>query len=1446
MTLIHLPPAQRFLGSRVAVALSDKLGTQVSVGRVDMGFLNRIIIDDVIILDQRQQEMMKASRLSAKIDLLPLTKGRISISTAQIFGAHLTLYRDSMGAKPNYQFVLDSLASDDTSETPLDLRINSLIMRHSSIRYDQLNAPEANGRLNPDHLRFSDISAHLVLKALKEDSLNLTVKKLSFNEQSGLNVHLLTMHVEASPRQADIQDFVLQLPHSNLTLGDVTARYQFHEGKLQPGSLHYRGSIDDASITTSDLTSFIPDIQSLSNQVNLRSSFSGTDNSIDIHHLQLNTPDGNIDILVNGYLHHWNDHPAWQVHLDKMALSSGNIAFVRERLQGKADIPEMVTRLGSISLTGKAEGLDNTFNAEAQAVSEIGSFKINIDMNEHHAFQGHVESDGIQLNRLFADEKFGETAMNIDFDGRLPAGQTPEINANGTISHLDFQGYQYHNIDISSQYTHPNISGSLTIDDPNIKLTLDGQMTGKGKAKFIRLDANISDFRPALLNLTRQWDDATFSADISADFDASNLNDATGTIDISHLNMTSTNGNYHLKNLILTSGYDDQNQHFLVLKSDFATMLLKGYFDYATLPQSLANLVGDYLPTLPGLPPIRPTDNDFAFQVELFRSDWLNQLTDISLKLEEPLMLSGFINDRQQSVSIMGSCPAFTYDGGQYTNAALHVGNVTDTLRCAIDIVKHMDDGIPLSLSLRAGAADNRLNASFNWDNHAENRMSGTLNTASHFFLAPDGQHTGIINVLPSQLTVQNSLWQVSPAEIIYAKNNVTVSDFSIKHGQQHITVNGRASKSPADSITVDLVDVDVEYVLNLVNFHSVDFGGMASGTAYVSSLFDNPQAEADLTVRDFLFEHGRMGVLKAKAQWDNEKKTIDIDAIANNGPASMTLVSGYIDPSSPGYIDLDIKAIDSPIEFARSFTDSFADRVEGQAQGGVRLYGPLDNINMTGLIVINGELDVRQLNTTYALRSDTIIFIPDDIEIHRCAIYDRDGHKAVVNGYLHHQHLTRMTFDLNIEAENLLAYDFHDFGSDTFYGTVYGTGQVTIQGRPGRVTFDIDVTPEANSTFVYNVSMPDAITNQEFIQWGSLQSSTEGDTNARTSNEASTNIYLNFIIRCTPDATVRLLMDAKTADYITLHGDGTLRASYYNKGSFQMFGTYTVSDGTYDMTIQELIKKSFNFQEGGTIVFGGAPFDAQLNLQAMHTVNGVSLSDLNVGRSFSNNTVRVNCLMNIGGRAQSPQVDFDLTMPTVSADEQQMVRSVINGQQEMNQQVLYLLGIGRFYPQTGNNATAEGQTQQSQTSLAMQSLLSGTISSQLNALLKNVVNNNKWNFGANISTGDEGWNNAEYEGLISGRLLNNRLLLNGQFGYRDRTTTATTSFIGDFDVQYLLTPSGSISIKMYNQTNDRYFTRSSLNTQGLGFILKKDFSSLPDLFGIHRRDSTTHIPPNE
>ena len=327
----------------------------------------------------------------------------------------------------------------------------------------------------------------------------------------------------------------------------------------------------------------------------------------------------------------------------------------------------------------------------------------------------------------------------------------------------------------------------------------------------------------------------------------------------------------------------------------------------------------------------------------------------------------------------------------------------------------------------------------------------------------------------------------------------------------------------------------------------------------------------------------------------------------------------------------------------------------------------------------------------------------------------------------------------------------------------------------------------------------------------------------------------INFLVNTNQNLTLKLLMDPQSGDYITLNGNGVIRANYFNKGSFDMFGNYVVDHGIYKLTIQNIIKKDFEFLPGGTINFGGNPYKAALNLQAKYVVNGVPLSDLNIGRSFSSNNIRVDCLMNIKGTPNAPSVDFSMDLPTINSDAKQMIYSLINSQEEMNQQVLYLLGIGRFYAQTKNNQATEDAAQQSQTSLAMQSLLSGTISQQINTVLSSLVNSNEWNFGANISTGDEGFNNAEYEGILSGRLFNNRLLFNGQFGYRDNAN-ATQSFIGDFDLRYLIFPNGNLAVRMYNQTNDRYFTKNSLNTQGFGLIMKKDFNGLKDLFGIKKK----------
>lgn len=80
----------------------------------------------------------------------------------------------------------------------------------------------------------------------------------------------------------------------------------------------------------------------------------------------------------------------------------------------------------------------------------------------------------------------------------------------------------------------------------------------------------------------------------------------------------------------------------------------------------------------------------------------------------------------------------------------------------------------------------------------------------------------------------------------------------------------------------------------------------------------------------------------------------------------------------------------------------------------------------------------------------------------------------------------------------------------------------------------------------------------------------------------------------------------------------------------------------------------------------------------------------------------------------------------------------------------------------------------------------------------------------------------------LSSQLLNNRLLFNGNFGYRDNALN-NSSFVGDFDFEYKLTRTGNFRLKAYNKANEKYYLKSGQNTQGLGIVYKRDFNSWLD-----------------
>ena len=49
--------------------------------------------------------------------------------------------------------------------------------------------------------------------------------------------------------------------------------------------------------------------------------------------------------------------------------------------------------------------------------------------------------------------------------------------------------------------------------------------------------------------------------------------------------------------------------------------------------------------------------------------------------------------------------------------------------------------------------------------------------------------------------------------------------------------------------------------------------------------------------------------------------------------------------------------------------------------------------------------------------------------------------------------------------------------------------------------------------------------------------------------------------------------------------------------------------------------------------------------------------------------------------------------------------------------------------------------------------------------------------------------------------------------------------------------------LKAYNQTNDRYFTKATLNTQGIGLSYMHDFESWRHIFRKQSPTTTTTVP---
>ena len=173
-------------------------------------------------------------------------------------------------------------------------------------------------------------------------------------------------------------------------------------------------------------------------------------------------------------------------------------------------------------------------------------------------------------------------------------------------------------------------------------------------------------------------------------------------------------------------------------------------------------------------------------------------------------------------------------------------------------------------------------------------------------------------------------------------------------------------------------------------------------------------------------------------------------------------------------------------------------------------------------------------------------------------------------------------------------------------------------------------------------------------------------------------------------------------------------------------------------------------------------------------------------------------------------------------------VRNAIATEEQMSRQFLYLLVMNSFFADPSLGAgTAQGSGTAGTAAVVTTSEM---LFSQLSNMLSQITNDFDIGLVYRPGVGNSDINPDQLEVALSKQILNDKVVINGNFDVRATGNDPNTNQItGDFDAELKITE--RVRFKVFNRYNNPYAGKLEPYTQGIGIFFRQDFNRLSDLF---------------
>ncbi|MBC5992095.1 translocation/assembly module TamB domain-containing protein [Pontibacter sp. SD6] len=1452
---IRFPGVQTRIVQRVAEYFSDRLNHEVTIGGVDISFFSNVVLEDVTVKDYRGNELFHIGKADAEIETWSVfNPNTLAIGTLTLEEprASLVVYEktDSLNISRFISALGDLFVKKDTTKPsqPFYFTLDELVLKNGRFIYDDFRkAPAAEG-MDYAHMTFANINGRFSDLQL-EDTLKATVTNLSTVEtRSNTKLHNLDTRMTYAPTFWEWDQLDLQVNDSNLK---DYVRFDYEEfGNFTEynDSVTMTVRLQDSKVYFKDIVVFAPQIKEYSDETILVNSvdfkgkvknFTATD--VDLEY-------GN-DTRIIGSVSA-DGLPNFKETFANMRLKSSTINARDIKQFLPQDAYEIAARLGTVRLDGRFLGFYNDFVSNGNFSTALGSLQSDInlkidDNTRQSSYSGFLKTNSFNLGRLLAIE---DKIRTISMSGRLEGSgftlNDANITMDATIDQVQVLDYNYRNIKADGTLSGQTFVGKVSVNDPNLVFSANGEVDLEKEEQAFNLLANLQRVDLQALGLS----DVPFSIRANADLNFSGLKlDAF----VGNARLDSAFISYKGKELALdTISIDSEivnGTRSLNLNSDLLALKVNGDFDYTTLIEDLKTLVHEY--------ELNFESNDAAtraYYARKLRQPSEDYALNYNIKLKDPQpLLNLFVPDLtiSSATNIEGSFR--------------HENTVILTLYSSVDTLLYKDyelygNAIELNTSKIQYNPDVLAAALFT----SQRQVLPAAGETKDFYLEgiwsernidfstsirqPEQNNratiTGDLNFLQDQIqivfdrsniTLQQNAWAFNPGNTLYISEGgkkLVFENFSISNKDQIIRAEGEISESPDSRLVVNVDEFDLR---NLNPLLTMPIAGRLTGQVVTQDVYQDMKFDGSMRVDSFYLDEVYIGNVLGKTNWNNRLQQAIVDlGIERNNKKVLTVTGNYNPKAEDDQLDLLAVLDQANLKLVEPVLKGIMSDLEGEMEGRVRVLGRLDYPVLKGSVMVTkGQFTFDYLNTTYTF-SDRIYLDANSISFRNAQLRDIFGNRATVSGGIAHDGFQDMVLDIEARYRNFMILNTTEAQNELFYGTAFASGSASVLGPTDNLQVKVDATSNENTRIVLPLDYQTDVARKDFIRFvEKAGADTTGmGVNVEDRRVDLSGINLDFNLDVTDDAYFEIIIDRTTGDVIRGTGNGDIRMTIDTRGEFNMYGTFEITNGAYNLNLLEgLVSREFKIVPGGTITWNGDPTAGIMNITAEYT-QMVSLEPLN--QAYSGRREPVTVEIELTGPLLTPQVNLDLR---AELSDEFLLSGINNDEAELNRQVFSLLVLQRLTPpgslalDSGVGASAVGGS--------LGSLLSGQLNSFFNSLDSNLE----------IDIGLSGVTQESLSTLqlrLSYTFFQGRLRVTNQTGFGNNNdangANASNNYIGDWFLEYYITQSGELRLRLeYSTTPRTYFdNRTSVSSrQRLSLLHTKRFDTLEELFGSNRRE---------